>query len=1302
MVKPPVTSKPELLPLNDPNWSWDQFEAFCLELISKFAEVKSCHRYGRKGDFQKGIDVFVDRENGERWVFQCKRYQKFNEKQTQTAIQTATYPANHYILLLSCEASSKVRDEIDKHSNWDIWDVQDISLQVRNLLLDTARRLVETHFGTAWRRAFLGLPGLITFVSSEIFFAPLLNPENPSNHLIALIGRKNILQELNNFIDSKERVLIFTGRGGIGKTKILHAFSQEFEQRHQNFELRFLAGETEINSENLDELPAKPCVVIVDDAHRREDLSTLFTFARQKSHIKLILSSRPQGMDYLKALITRANFNPREVNYKLSEIKELAYEDIKELAAQALGHEYAHYAHKLAVITKDCPLITVVAGRLLADRKVDPLLLERDEEFRDFVLTKFQDELVGKISDKINSEDCESLLSLIAAIAPFKIEPNFLGNNEFIKAAAEFLGLEIDKFITYVGILEEKGILLKRGYSLRIIPDVLADHILHKACITATGIPTGYAQKIFKKFKSICLNEVLQNLSELDWRIRQAEGKETDLLTDIWQSIQLEFENASNYDRGTLLDNLNKVAYYQPRRTLKLVEFAMRNPAKIQKNDKLADFYNDTWVRYKLPDLLQKISYTIDYLARCCDLLWELGRNDSRDINTNSRHAIRILKDLAKYDPEKPIEFYQNLVNTVSQWLTLPDVNDHVNSPLDILEPLLKKSGKTTYIELNHIVSRPFILNRQGTKIIRKNVLNIVEECAKNHRLKSAIRAINLLGTALNNPEPYFNMEITAAQKEQWIPEQLHILDFLTQLVQERSEPLLHLEIIRVVKQHIHYAYSERVRNKALEVINLIPNTYELRLIGVLAYTQDLDWLINNRVNIDLIDFEVDNYIDKRQKEIYISVGEEFLKQHKEADEVVQIINEQIKAIQEVNTNFYPFSFFDTLTEIVEQDFILKMCEAIIQEPQEPLGNYFGYFLNKVRQININKALEFAKFALNANLYNINISLADKCWFWTHNLQPDDVLIIKSLLNHNDINITNSVLHSLKSISNKRPLYYPYIVTKIALDIEVGSSPELAGNLCSLFDITYGIPPATLKDKEIATILEKLEKVENIDTDDISKFLAYSARRIPRSVIQLFLRRIERDQQGTDSNYQPLPFEGFRHNLNGLNKSDEYEEILRDILQESLKMTYSTDFWFPKLFREVSLEFNPISLNILEEWINSKEADKIQTASCLLSNAPKQFVFTHLTFVKNLLEQAYDIGDECYQQVSYYLRQSVTSGIRTGLSGQPYREDILLKEQASAIIAQLIVGSPSYKFYSSLIEWAKSKIKSKQILDEEV
>ena len=75
VMPPPVVPYPELLPLDAPNFTWDRFEAFCEELISRLPGVKETHRYGRRGSRQRGIDIFADLDNGERWVFQCKQWQ---------------------------------------------------------------------------------------------------------------------------------------------------------------------------------------------------------------------------------------------------------------------------------------------------------------------------------------------------------------------------------------------------------------------------------------------------------------------------------------------------------------------------------------------------------------------------------------------------------------------------------------------------------------------------------------------------------------------------------------------------------------------------------------------------------------------------------------------------------------------------------------------------------------------------------------------------------------------------------------------------------------------------------------------------------------------------------------------------------------------------------------------------------------------------------------------------------------------------------------------------------------------------
>ncbi|MCK4790056.1 MAG: hypothetical protein KAV87_40335, partial [Desulfobacteraceae bacterium] len=562
-VPPPVASFPELLPLDDPNLPWEQFEAFCEELISRLPRVKETHRYGRRGSHQRGIDIFADLETGERWAFQCRQWRRFTKTDATNAIRGTSYKADRYMLTLSRPATSGVRDVCDSHPNWDVWDVGDISRKVRELPMHSGARLVETHFGASWRKAFLGFQGLASFVTPTEFFRPFLNTSALFNHAWQLVGRSDPLRQAHEFVDSQQdKVAILVGRGGIGKSKILHALAETFDSEHQGISLWFTAEGVPLTHDGADHLPFKPCVVVVDDAHRRTDLPALVALSRQRPHLtKLFLSCRPQGIDYVRSLLTQGGFDVQEV-IVLPEVRELTHDEVTELARQALGPEYGQFAERLAEATRDCPLVTVVGDRLLTEKAIAPDLLERNEEFRETVLTRFRDILVGQVGDLIDPTLCISLLDLIAAIQPIRLD-----SEQTIQVAAEFLDIDRPKVLHSLSVLEEAGVLLRRGNVVRIVPDVLADHILHQASVTHQGQSTGYADVVFDKFASLCPSEVLQNLAELDWRLQWSGSQASELLNGVWQKIKQEFKVVSNSGRCTILRILEKVAVYQSERT---------------------------------------------------------------------------------------------------------------------------------------------------------------------------------------------------------------------------------------------------------------------------------------------------------------------------------------------------------------------------------------------------------------------------------------------------------------------------------------------------------------------------------------------------------------------------------------------------------------------------------------------------------------------------------------------------------------------------------------------------------------
>ena len=316
---------------------------------------------------------------------------------------------------------------------------------------------------------------LPAFTSCKDFFKPLLDDTKLFNHVYPLVGRKDFIEQLDAFVESDKRVALLCGRGGIGKSKIIFEFGNEFEVKHSKWKLRFLRESIALSGDTIRQLPAQKTIVVVDDAHhRREDLPTLFTMAQQYSNrVKLIISSRPQWLDYIRATLTTGGFDHQEVE-NIPEIKELSRDELEELGKEVLGKNHQQFLEPLIKVAKDSTLVLVIGGRLIAEDKIDPAMLERHSEFQWAVFNRFQDVLIGKVSDKLGEELCRDLLSLVSALSPIKPQTEI-----FQEHASKFLNIERYKLIDVISTLESASILLRRGYSLKITPHVLSGHILY-------------------------------------------------------------------------------------------------------------------------------------------------------------------------------------------------------------------------------------------------------------------------------------------------------------------------------------------------------------------------------------------------------------------------------------------------------------------------------------------------------------------------------------------------------------------------------------------------------------------------------------------------------------------------------------------------------------------------------------------------------------------------------------------------------------------------------------------------------
>ena len=165
-------------------------------------------------------------------------------------------------------------------------------------------------------------------------------------------------EELHAFInDSDATVAILSGRGGIGKSKLIRHWSSEVA----DWTVLFKKETVPISSTTENEVTGHKCLLVVDDAHRHRDIDGLLQLVKdlkaEGKTIKVLLSCRPIGIQRIDAALSRS-FDPSAV-VRLAELKRLSEADARALAEEVLGPENAQLVPYLVSVSKDTPLVAL-------------------------------------------------------------------------------------------------------------------------------------------------------------------------------------------------------------------------------------------------------------------------------------------------------------------------------------------------------------------------------------------------------------------------------------------------------------------------------------------------------------------------------------------------------------------------------------------------------------------------------------------------------------------------------------------------------------------------------------------------------------------------------------------------------------------------------------------------------------------------------------------------------------------------------------------------------------------------------
>ncbi|SAL72411.1 NACHT domain protein [Caballeronia udeis] len=160
---PPVTTRVQVLPFGA--LTWENFERLCYRLAGKAQRVEHVARYGRPGQAQQGIDLFVRGTNAKYEVWQVKRYESVTA--TDVAAMVSKFRAGAWKdksekLILAVQASladTKVQDGIEEQAA--ALKAVGVTLvphggEELSELLRSNPDIVDDFFGRQWVEAFLG------------------------------------------------------------------------------------------------------------------------------------------------------------------------------------------------------------------------------------------------------------------------------------------------------------------------------------------------------------------------------------------------------------------------------------------------------------------------------------------------------------------------------------------------------------------------------------------------------------------------------------------------------------------------------------------------------------------------------------------------------------------------------------------------------------------------------------------------------------------------------------------------------------------------------------------------------------------------------------------------------------------------------------------------------------------------------------------------------------------------------------------------------------------------------------------
>ena len=796
------------------------------------ARVAEATTYARSGRDQAGIDVQAKMEGGETWVFQCKRVKSWNLSQTEKAITEATFAANHYVLVLACNPPRDVHDEIAKHANWTLWNLDTTCSEIRLRTPPEMLARILPFLSPDELKRFTPFAST-ALVTREQFFADRMGTQRLYRHDWDLVGRGTELARLETLLkpDGRRGAIIYS-KGGDGKSRLLLEFARTAESAGAR--VLFLNPNGSTDALDFSFLrDDEQFLVVVDDAHRPDTRHVpLLRLAEQDKRVRLLFATRPQGFHPLLSRLIETGLREEFDEFALPL---LSTPEIRKLAEQALGAEQQGFAGNLTQFTKDSAFLTVLAGELIRLGRLSLGGWASEDDFRLRVFKAFEEENLRDLSPE-QAKLAARLLRVIALLAPLNLDDCFSE-----KAAASLAANALDVG-DEIQRLRRIQLLTESRADGRIVPDLFADFLAYDVAVDAQRRQAPLVNAVRAGFPEAA-SAMLRNLAEAAWVGGPPTSDVDAMLAPLVDAEFQRFRGLSFYHRAEFVSAWGGYGVYVPRQTIELGRIALSEKTAPEHQPDFREIFPvpeqmncHGSVLEKLAALIEPVAlYHEDHRDAALDLLWEVGKLKplKRFMNLGP-HAWEKIGEVLKPKAAKPVAVCLAGLDWLARKFSIPAERGRVSENLGLLHALLGGCF-ARFVELHR--QRGMTLSWWEERVpddaekVRHRAREILAFIFEQGDWRAAIGVLRVLDDVMRRIVKQQRwVSDSDAFREDWRGDRLAGLELLRAVVSRHPEPVIRYFARTQLLRLICYEEDPVFREACRATVAAIPDDLALRM----------------------------------------------------------------------------------------------------------------------------------------------------------------------------------------------------------------------------------------------------------------------------------------------------------------------------------------------------------------------------------------------------------------------------------------------------------------------------------------